>query len=79
MTPEQLKEGNSINDRIRKLNEFKKAFNNQYINYIKAVDFNGDTRCDKHMDIKVGSELHCFIKDYIDRELKKMELEFKNL
>lgn len=79
MTSELLQKANNINATVKELESFKKAFNNEFINFIKAVNFEGNKQCDKHMSIEKGGEIHNLINNYINRELEKLKTEFNNL
>lgn len=79
MTPEQLQRANELSEKTKELEVFQKAFNNGYVNYIRAVNYNGDKPCNKSINVYSGDELHTLINDYVDKRLRELKTEFENL
>lgn len=75
MTQEQLQKANKLSEEIRKTETFKKAFNNGYINYLKAET----EKEPEWIYVKSGGELHTLINEYLSRQIEKIRNEFENL
>lgn len=75
MTSEQLQRANKLCGEIEKIETFQKAFNNGYVNYIKA-------ETEKEAEwiyVHSGDELHNLINGYIDKQIRELKTEFENL
>lgn len=75
MTSEQLQRANELKGKIKELETFQKAFNNDYVNYIKA-------ETEKEAEwiyVRSGDEIHNLINDFINKQLRELKTEFKTL
>lgn len=75
MTSERLQRANKLSEKIKKLETFQEAFNNGYVNYIKA-------ETEKEAEwiyVHSGDELHNLINGFIDKLIRKLKTEFENL
>lgn len=79
MTAEQLKIGQKKLEELNKFKNFKKAFNNGYINSVVAVDYCGKEQANQSLPVSVGDELHALINDYVNKEIKKLQKEFEEM
>lgn len=75
MTQKQLQKANKLNKEIKELESFKTAFNNGYVNHIKAEKF-GEP---EWLYVKSGGELHTLINEYLSGQIEKLKVEVENL
>lgn len=80
MTKEQLGRATKILDEIQEMETFIKAFNEPYMNCIRASAFgNNNIDCGKTIIIHSDSELHSLILTYYNLKLEQLRKEFQNL
>lgn len=75
MTQEQLQKANELTREIERLESFKKAFNNGYVNYLKAET----EKEPEWIYVKDDSEPHNLISRYLSRKIERLKTEFENL
>ena len=80
MTDEQFKIANEKMEKIRKLEEFIKAFEEPYVIDIRAIAYGKNNKEQtEYMLIKENSELYDLILNYCNSELKHLREEFKGI
>lgn len=79
MTERQLERAKIVHRKIKELEEFKRAFNSQFENVIRANDYDGQADTTKVLSLSSYPNIEELIKNEVDKMIQELREDFSEI